>query len=84
MELAPESGSYANEADPTISEDWQRIFFGGHYPRLLALKNKWDPKGVFWCKSCVGQELWEVVDGPDEGDRSEWGVGQIAGRICRR
>ncbi|QKX55520.1 uncharacterized protein TRUGW13939_02614 [Talaromyces rugulosus] len=84
MDLAPESGAYANEADPTISGNWQRIFFGNNYPRLLALKEKWDPEGVFWCKSCVGQELWEVVDGPDEEDRSEWGVGQIGGRICRK
>lgn len=71
-----------SEADPTIS-DWQEVFYGDHYPRLLELKKKWDPEGVFWCKPCVGHELWEVT-GPSSVDKVEWGIGQTGGKICRK
>ncbi|QKX59036.1 uncharacterized protein TRUGW13939_06166 [Talaromyces rugulosus] len=81
-ELAPTSGAYMNEADPTIS-DWQEVLYGDHYPRLLELKKKWDPEGVFWCKPCVGNELWEVT-GPSSMDKVEWGIGQTGGKICRK
>ncbi|KAH8697804.1 hypothetical protein BGW36DRAFT_397449 [Talaromyces proteolyticus] len=80
--LAPNSGAYVNEADPTIP-DWQRVFWGDHYPRLFKLKKKWDPEGVFWCKPCVGHELWDVF-GPDTEEEVEWGIGQVGGKICRK
>jgi hypothetical protein len=43
----PTLGVYLNEAD--IQEpNWQTDFYGAkHYPKLLALKKKWDPKDVF-------------------------------------
>jgi hypothetical protein len=72
-----------NEADPT-NPDWQHDYFGDNYAKLLRVKRKWDPKGVFWCKPCVGHDLWEILDGPSEEDPVEWGVGQIGGRICER
>lgn len=74
-ELAPNSGAYVNEADPT-EPNWQRAFWGSNYPRLLNLKKKWDPDGVFWCRPCVGNELWTVT-GAD-------GLGQDGGTICRK
>jgi hypothetical protein len=55
--LAPEMGTYVNEADPDMP-DVQKAFWGTNYPRLLTIKQKYDPKGVFWCKPCVGGELW--------------------------
>ena len=73
--LEPESGAYVNEADPT-NQDWQHDYYGEHYPRLLVIKQKWDPHGVFWCKPCVGHELWEVQGGD--------GVGQFSGRLYER
>ena len=73
-ELAPASGAYVSEADPT-EPDWQKTFWGDNYPRLLEVKKKWDPKGVFWCKPCVGHELWTTVGGD--------GIGQSEARICR-
>lgn len=73
-QLAPHSGAYVSEADPT-EPDWQQTFWGAHYPRLLALKRKWDPAGVFWCRPCVGSELWTAT--PVDA------VGQDAVAICR-
>ncbi|KAJ9644942.1 hypothetical protein H2204_001404 [Knufia peltigerae] len=77
-QLAPNSGAYVNEADPT-EPDWQRAFWGANYPRLLELKNYWDPTGVFWCKPCVGHELWTV----ESQYGIEGGIGQTPGRICK-
>jgi hypothetical protein len=82
-DLDPSSGAYINEADPTIP-NWQDVFFGSHYPRLLNIKQQWDPTGVFWCKPCVGHELWDVLDGPSTEDPVEWGIGQVDGKICRK
>ena len=73
-DLAPDTGAYVNEADP-LEPDWQKTFWGENYPRLARLKKKWDPRGVFWCRPCVGNEDW-VVEGGDA-------IGQHEGRICR-
>lgn len=81
--LAPESGAYMNEADPTNPE-WQNDYFGTNYEKLLELKLKWDPSGVFWCKPCVGHEMWGVRDGPLEEDPVEWGIGQTGGKVCKK
>ncbi len=77
-QLAPNSGAYVNEADPTEPR-WQQAFWGSNYPRLLQLKKYWDPTGVFWCIPCVGHELWAVHS--DYG--IEGGIGQTPGRICK-
>ena len=55
--ITPGSGAYFNEADPN-APNWQADFFGSNYPRLKALKNKFDPQGLFACRSCVGSEDW--------------------------
>ena len=67
-QLAPDMGTYCNEADPEM-DDIQSAFWGVNYPRLLSIKKKWDPTSVFWCKSCVGSELWKETE---------------AGDLCRR
>ncbi|KAK5443292.1 hypothetical protein LTS15_010827 [Exophiala xenobiotica] len=77
-QLAPNSGAYVNEADPT-EPHCQQAFWGSNYPRLLQLKKYWDPTGVFWCIPCVGHELWTVHS--DYG--IEGGIGQTPGRICK-
>lgn len=78
-ELSPNTGEYMNEADPT-EPDWQQSQYGENYPRLLQIKQKYDPHGVFWCKHCVGSELWETR-GPYG---IENGVGQNKVRLCWR
>ncbi|RMJ12262.1 hypothetical protein CDV36_008058, partial [Fusarium kuroshium] len=61
--LAPDSGTYFNEAD-ALEPDWQRAFWGPNYEKLLDIKHKCDPNGVFWCEKCVGSEVWvEQLDG---------------------
>ncbi|CAG5182752.1 uncharacterized protein ALTATR162_LOCUS10317 [Alternaria atra] len=77
--VAPASeggGVYLNEAD--IQEpNWQTDFYGAkHYPKLLAIKKKWDPKGVFYATTAVGSEDWVVKDG-DQGAQTQ------NGRLCR-
>ena len=54
----PEMGAYTNEADPN-EPNWQTVFWGRNYPRLLEVKNKWDRHGLFRCNRCVGSERWD-------------------------
>ncbi|KAF2398205.1 FAD-binding domain-containing protein, partial [Trichodelitschia bisporula] len=60
--LAPEAGTYANEADPD-APGWQWAFWGANYDKLWDIKHSVDPTGVFWCRACVGSESWVEVEG---------------------
>lgn len=53
--VAPNAGAYVNEAD-YFQADWQRQFWGENYQRLLTIKRRYDPTGVFSCHHCVGSE----------------------------
>jgi FAD/FMN-containing dehydrogenase len=53
--VTPDAGSYVNETD-YFEPEWQRAFWGGNYARLLEVKRKYDPRGVFRCHHCVGSE----------------------------
>ena len=53
----PGTGSYVNETD-YFEPDWQKSFWGENYPRLLEIKRKYDPDGLFYCHHCVGSEDW--------------------------
>ncbi|POR31105.1 Uncharacterized protein TPAR_08676 [Tolypocladium paradoxum] len=50
----PGAGAYMNEAD------LQENFFGASYPNLLAIKKKYDPKGLLYTVARVGSEDWTV------------------------
>jgi len=56
--LAPDMGSYQNEAN-AYEPDFQQAFWGRNYPRLLDIKRSVDPDDVFWCLSCAGSERWK-------------------------
>ncbi|KAH7014646.1 FAD binding domain protein [Microdochium trichocladiopsis] len=57
--LEPDMGAYLNEAD--VNEpNFQQAFWGSHYPRLLRVKQRWDPRGLFIVKSGVGSEGWDA------------------------
>ena len=45
--LSPEGGAYANEVDVN-ERDWQVSFWGDNYPKLLKLKKRFDPRGLFY------------------------------------
>ena len=57
--VAPNAGSYLSEGD-FFDGDWQRSFFGPHYPRLRTVKKKYDPDGLFFVHHGVGGEEWSA------------------------
>jgi hypothetical protein len=58
-QLAPEGGSYVAESDYFL-RDWQKAYWGSNYPRLLAIKKKYDPSGLFFVHHGVGSEGWSA------------------------
>lgn len=65
--VTPHGAAYLNEAD-FQAKDFENLFYGKNYPRLLAIKRKYDPKGLFYATTAVGSEQWK--EKPD-------------GRLCR-
>jgi FAD/FMN-containing dehydrogenase len=57
--LVPEPGSYVAESN-YFEPDWQRSFWGANYERLLAVKTKYDPDGLFFVHHGVGSERWSA------------------------
>ncbi|KAJ7270281.1 hypothetical protein C8J57DRAFT_306342 [Mycena rebaudengoi] len=51
--IAPNSGAYINEAE-LYETDHEVAYWGPNYPRLLAVKRKYDPHGLLDCWKCVG------------------------------
>lgn len=56
-----------NEAD-FGQPDWQYVFYGENYGRLLAIKEKYDPYDLFYGLTAMGSEAW---------------ISQPDGRLCR-
>lgn len=55
--LVPDAGSYVSEAS-YFDDAWQRRSFGPNYPRLLEVKRRYDPDGLFTTHHGVGSEEW--------------------------
>ena len=55
---------------------WKEDFYGDKYDRLLQIKKKYDPRGLFYATTAVGSDEWEVRDG-------EQGVQTQNGRLCK-
>lgn len=53
----PNSGSYLSESD-FFEQSWQRSFWGSNYQRLLEVKKRYDPDGLFFVHHGVGSEDW--------------------------
>ena len=56
---APDTGAYVNECD-YFQPDWQKAFWGSHYPRLLEIKRRYDPGDLFVVHHGVGSEDWSA------------------------
>lgn len=50
-----------NQADP-YEPNWQQAFWGDNYERLLEIRKKYDPDGVFYAISTPGTEDWEQIE----------------------
>jgi Berberine and berberine like len=53
--LREQPASYFNETD-FFQADWQTAFWGYHRARLLQMKNRYDPGGLFLVHHGVGSE----------------------------
>ena len=53
--VAPDAGGYSSEMG-YHAKDWREAAWGPHYPRLLALKKRYDPVGLFVGHHYVGSE----------------------------
>jgi hypothetical protein len=68
-------GSYANEGN-VMELNWQQDFYGDNYPKLLRIKQEWDPTSLFYATAGVGTEGWEVRT-KDQGIQTQ------DGPLCR-
>lgn len=67
--VAPGGGSYVAESS-YFERDWQRSYWGSHYEKLIAIKKKYDPDGLFFCRHGVGTEPWSEDGFKRAGDPS--------------
>ena len=52
------------QSDP-FQPNWQETFYGSNYPRLLSIKQKYDPNSTFYALGAVGSEGWAAdIGGP--------------------
>jgi FAD/FMN-containing dehydrogenase len=66
--LSPGGGAYFNEAH-WGEGDWEEVYFGGNYGRLLEVKERYDPSHLFDCWKCVG---WRGEQDPFYSCYEEW------------
>ena len=57
--IVPDPGSYVSESN-FFDQSWQQSFWGPNYPRLRAVKTKYDPAGLFFVHHGVGSEEWSA------------------------
>ena len=57
--LTARPASYVWETD-YFEPSWQDSFWGDNYPRLRAIKQKYDPEGLFFLHHGVGSEDWSA------------------------
>lgn len=57
--IVPNAGSYVSESN-YFNRSWQNAYWGENYSRLLAIKTKYDPDGLFCVHHGVGSEDWSA------------------------
>jgi FAD/FMN-containing dehydrogenase len=55
--VMPEPASYVSESN-FFEPAWQQAFWGANYPRLAAVKRRYDPDGLFFVHHGAGSEGW--------------------------
>jgi hypothetical protein len=58
-EIAPSAGSYVSEGN-YFNAGWQRAFWGTNGARLMLVKAKYDPDGLFVVHHGIGSEKWSA------------------------
>ena len=56
-QAAPAAGAYVSESD-YFEANWQQTYWGANYPKLLDIKRRYDPDGLFTVRHGVGSEAW--------------------------
>jgi FAD/FMN-containing dehydrogenase len=59
LQVAPGAGAYVSESD-YFQRDWQTAFWGTNYSRLAAVKQTYDPHGLFFVHHGVGSDAWSA------------------------
>jgi hypothetical protein len=59
LKAVTQPGAYVSESD-FFESSWQQSFWGSNYPRLAAVKKKYDPDGLFFVHHGVGSEEWSA------------------------
>jgi FAD/FMN-containing dehydrogenase len=57
--VAPDTGAYVSESN-FFDTNWQQDYWGAHYARLRAVKDVYDPQGMFFVHHGVGSEDWSA------------------------
>jgi FAD/FMN-containing dehydrogenase len=57
--VAPDAGAYVSESD-FFQQRWQDTYWGPNYAKLLKIKQRYDPDGLFTVRHGVGSEAWST------------------------
>jgi FAD/FMN-containing dehydrogenase len=57
--VAPNAGAYVSESD-FFQQRWQDTYWGPNYAKLLKIKQRYDPDGLFTVRHGVGSEAWSA------------------------
>lgn len=59
LKIAPSAGAYMAESD-YFQRNWREAFWGSNYPRLAAVKKRYDPDGLFFAHHGIGSDRWSA------------------------